>query len=78
MMYAEFTELITGGMQQGTSRKIVINLEKIISFRAVSNTFDGAVLETRHGDIHVEETYDQVKAVFNSKNGVPPALIPVK
>ena len=30
MMYAEFTELITGGIQQGSERKLVINLDKVI------------------------------------------------
>jgi len=52
-----------------------MNLEKVISFRAEQ---DGTMLETRRGDFYVEETYDQIKRVFNSKNGVPPALIPVR
>ena len=75
MMYAEFTEVIRGGIEQGKKRKIVMNLEKVLSFRAEQ---DGTMLETRRGDYYVEETYDQLKALFNSKNGVPPALIPVK
>ena len=66
MMFAEFTELIIGGIQQGTTRKIVVNLEKVISFRAGPHN-SGAVLETRRGDIHVEEKYDQVKELFNTK-----------
>ena len=75
MMYAEFTEVIRGGIEKGKKRKIVMNLEKVLSFRAEQ---DGTMLETRRGDYYVEETYDQIKRVFNSKNGVPPALIPVK
>jgi hypothetical protein len=63
MMHAEFTELIIGGIQQGTTRKIVVNLEKVISFRAGPHN-SGAVLETRRGDIHVEEKYDQVKKLL--------------
>ena len=74
MMYAEFTEVIRGGIEQGKKRKIVMNLEKVLSFRAEQ---DGTMLETRRGDYYVEETYDQFKALFNSKHGVPPALIPV-
>ena len=76
-MYAEFTELITGGIQQGTTRKIVVNLEKIITFRAVAHN-GGTVLETRRDNIHVEETYDELKALFNTKNGIAPVLLPVK
>ena len=76
MMYAEFTELITGGIQQGVTRKIVVNLEKVITFKAVPHD-GGAVLETRRGDIHVQEKYDQVKALFNTKNGIAPVLLPV-
>ena len=76
MMYAEFTELITGGIQQGVTRKIVVNLEKVITFKAVPHD-GGAVLETRRGDIHVQEKYDQVKALFNNKNGIAPVLLPV-
>jgi hypothetical protein len=75
-MYAEFTELITGGIQQGATRKIVVNLEKVITFKAVPHD-GGAVLETRRGDIHVQEKYDQLKALFNSKNGIAPVLLPV-
>ena len=76
MMYAEFTELITGGIQQGATRKIVVNLEKILTFRAVPHG-GGTVLETRRDDIHVTEKYDQVKELFNSKNGIAPVLLPV-
>tara|TARA_R110000824_G_scaffold32177_2_gene104104 strand:- start:744 stop:974 length:231 start_codon:yes stop_codon:yes gene_type:complete len=75
-MYAEFTELITGGIQQGATRKIVINLDKVLTFRAVPHG-GGTVLETRRDDIHVTEKYDQVKALFNSKNGIAPVLLPV-
>lgn len=75
-MYAEFTELITGGIQQGATRKIVVNLDKILTFRAVPHG-GGTVLETRRDDIHVTEKYEQVKELFNSKNGIPPVLIPV-
>ena len=63
MMYAEFTELITGGIQQGATRKIVINLDKVLTFRAVPHG-GGTVLETRRDDIHVTEKYDQVKALW--------------
>jgi hypothetical protein len=76
MMYAEFTELITGGIQQGATRKIVVNLEKILTFRAVPHG-GGTVLETRRDDIHVIEKYEQVKELFNSKNGIAPVLLPV-
>mgnify|MGYP003680576822 FL=1 len=75
-MYAEFTELITGGIQQGETRKIVVNLEKILTFRAVPHG-GGTVLETRRDDIHVIEKYEQVKELFNSKNGIAPVLLPV-
>ena len=75
-MYAEFTELITGGIQQGATRKIVINLDKVLTFRAVPHD-GGTVLETRRDAIHVTEKYDQVKALFNSKNGISPVLLPV-
>jgi len=75
-MYAEFTELITGGIQQGATRKIVVNLEKILTFRAVPHG-GGTVLETRRDDIHVIEKYEQVKELFNSKNGIAPVLLPI-
>ena len=75
MMYAEFTEVIRGGIEQGKTRKIVMNLDKVISFRASDY---GAVLETRQGDFYVEETYDQVKKLFNNKNGIAPVLLPVQ
>ena len=75
-MYAEFTELITGGIQQGATRKIVVNLEKILTFRAVPHG-GGTVLETRRDDIHVIEKYEEVKELFNNKNGISPVLIPV-
>ena len=75
-MYAEFTELITGGIQQGATRKIVVNLEKILTFRAVPHG-GGTVLETRRDDIHVIEKYEQVKELFNTKNGIAPVLLPV-
>jgi len=74
MMYAEFTEVIIGGIQQGQKRKIVLNLEKVITFRAVPHD-GGTVLETRRGDIHVETKYDQVKNLFNNKNGIAPVLL---
>ena len=74
MMYAEFTEVIRGGIEAGTTRKVVVNLDKVISFR----TSDcGSVLETRRGDFYIEETYDQVKKLFNNKNGIAPVLLPV-
>ena len=75
MMYAEFTEVIRGGIEQGKKRKIVMNLEKVLSFRAEQG---GTMLETRRGDYYVEETYDQVKKLFNNKNGVAPVLMPVE
>jgi len=73
-MYAEFTEVIRGGIEAGTTRKVVVNLDKIISFRSSDH---GSILETRRGDFYVEETYDQVKNIFNTKNGVAPVLMPV-
>jgi hypothetical protein len=75
MMFAQFTELIIGGIQQGTKRLIVVNLQRIITFREGPHD-SGCILETRRGDIHVEETYDQLKTLFNTKNGLPPVLIP--
>ena len=75
MMFAQFTELIIGGIQQGTKRSIVVNLQRIITFREGPHD-SGCILETRRGDIHVEETYDQLKTLFNTKNGLPPVLIP--
>ena len=75
-MYAEFTELITGGIQQGATRKIVVNLEKILTFRAVPHG-GGTVLETRRDDIHVIEKYEEVKELFNTKNGLAPVLLPI-
>ena len=77
MMFAEFTELIIGGIQQGTTRKIVVNLDRIITFREGPHD-SGCVLETRRGDIHVQQTYDQVKTLFNSKIGLPPVLMPTE
>ena len=75
-MYAEFSELITGGIQQGQRRKVVVNLEKVITFKAVAHD-GGTVLQTRLGDLHVEEKYDQVKTLFNTKNGISPVLLAV-
>jgi len=73
-MYAEFTEVIRGGIEQGTTRKVVVNLDKVISFR----TSDcGSVLKTRRGDFYGEETYDQLKNLFNNKYGIAPVLLPV-
>ena len=74
MMYVEFTELIIGGIQQGKERQIVVNLDRIITFREGPHD-SGCVLETRRRDIHVQQTYDQVKALFNSKNGMSPVLM---
>jgi len=75
MMYAEFTEVIRGGIEQGTKRKVVINLDKVISFR-VSDY--GSVIETRRGDFYVEQTYEQLKKLFNNKNGIAPVLLPAE
>ena len=75
MMYVEFTELIVSGIQQGKTRRIVINLSEVISFREGPHN-SGCVLDTRGGDVHVEETYNQVKELFNNKNGVTPVLMP--
>ena len=76
-MYAEFTEVIRSGIEVGHSRKVVINLDKVISFRAGTASDIGGVIETRRGDFYVQETYDQLKNLFNSKNGIAPVLIPV-
>ena len=75
MMYVEFTEVIRGGIEQGTTRKVVINLDKVISFRASDY---GSVIETRRGDFYIEETYGQLKKLFNNKNGIAPVLMPVE
>ena len=75
MMYAEFTEVIRGGIEQGTTRNVVVNLDKVISFRASDY---GSVLETRRGNFYVEETYAQLKNLFNNKNGIAPVLLPVQ
>ena len=75
MMYVEFTELIVGGIQQGKTRNIVINLTEVISFREGPHN-SGCILNTRQGDVHIEETYNQVKELFNNKNGMSPVLMP--
>ena len=75
MMYVEFTELIIGGIQQGKIRRIVINLSEVISFREGPHD-SGCVLNTRSGDVHVKEKYNQVKELFNNKNGTSPVLMP--
>ena len=75
MMYVEFTELIVGGIQQGKTRRIVINLAEVISFREGPHN-SGCILNTRQGDVHIEETYNQVKELFNNKNGIAPVLMP--
>ena len=75
MMFAEFTELIIGGIQQGQQRQIVVNLDRILTFREGPHN-SGCVLATRRGEIHVEETYNQVKELFNNKNGMSPVLMP--
>jgi hypothetical protein len=49
-MYAEFTEIIVGGIQQGTKRKIVVNLAEVISFREGPHN-SGCILDTRRGDV---------------------------
>jgi hypothetical protein len=77
MMYVEFTELIVNGIQQGKTRRIVINLGEVISFREGPHN-SGCVLDTRRGDVHVKETYNQVKELFNNKNGVAPVLMPIE
>ena len=75
MMYVEFTELIVSGIQQGKTRRIVINLSEVISFREGPHD-SGCVLDTRRGDVHVQERYDQVKELFNNKTGMSPVLMP--
>ena len=75
MMFAEFTELIIGGIQQGQKRQIVVNLERVITFREGPHN-SGCVLATRRGEIHVDQTYDEVKTLFNGKNGISPVLMP--
>ena len=74
MMFAEFTELIIGGIQQGQQRQIVVNLDRILTFREGPHN-SGCVLATRRGEIHVQQTYDQVKTLFNNKTGMPPVLM---
>ena len=75
MMYVEFTELIVGGIQQGKTRRIVINLSEVISFREGPHD-SGCILHTRSGEVHIEERYNQVKELFNNKNGISPVLMP--
>ena len=77
MMYVEFTELIVGGIQQGKTRKIVINLSEVTSFREGPHN-SGCILDIRRGDVHIEETYNQVKELFNNKNGVAPVLMSIE
>tara|TARA_R100000008_G_scaffold24500_1_gene13216 strand:- start:1792 stop:2058 length:267 start_codon:yes stop_codon:yes gene_type:complete len=74
-MFVEFIEIITGGIQVGTKRPIVINLDKVITFRGVDKSNGGTKLETRRGDVYVDTSYDEVKKLFNTRNGVPPVLV---
>lgn len=64
-MYIEFTEIQTGGIGAGTKRKIVLNLNKVISFRSVPKDGGGTIFETRRGDIQVTTTYSEVLSMMN-------------
>jgi hypothetical protein len=74
-MFIEFIEIITGGIQAGTKRPVVINLDKVITFRGVDKSNGGTKLETRRGDVYVETSYNEVKELFNTRNGVSPVLV---
>ena len=67
-MFIEFTEIMTGGLGAGSEREIVLNLDKVISFREVSKNTGGTVFETRRGDIQVTTPYSEVTDLINCKS----------
>ena len=69
-MFIEFTEIITGGLGTGSKREIVLNLNKVISFREVSKSGGGTVFETRRGDVQVTTPYDDVRKLLNLSRSV--------
>ena len=64
-MFIEFTEIITGGLGTGSKREIVLNLNKVISFREVSKSGGGTIFETRRGDVQVTTPYSEVLSMMN-------------
>jgi hypothetical protein len=70
-MFIEFTEIITGGLGTGSKRDIVLNLNKVISFREVSKTGGGTVFQTRRGDIQVTTPYKEVRKLLNCNSYIP-------
>ena len=64
-MFIEFTEIITGGLGTGSKREIVLNLNKVISFREVSKSGGGTIFETRRGDVQVTTPYREVLSMMN-------------
>lgn len=69
-MFIEFTEIQTGGIGAGSKRDIVLNLNKVISFREVSKNSDGTIFETRRGDIQVTTPYKEVRELLNLSQSV--------
>ena len=64
-MFIQFTEIITGGLGTGSKREIVLNLNKVISFREVSKSGGGTIFETRRGDVQVTTLYREVLSMMN-------------
>ena len=64
-MFIQFTEIITGGLGTGSKREIVLNLNKVISFREVSKSGGGTIFETRRGDVQVTTPYSEVLSMMN-------------
>ena len=64
-MFIQFTEIITGGLGTGSKREIVLNLNKVISFREVSKSGGGTIFETRRGDVQVTTPYREVLSMMN-------------
>jgi len=64
-MFIQFTEIITGGLGTGSKREIVLNLNKVISFREVSKSGGGTIFETRRGDVQVTTPDREVLSMMN-------------
>ena len=69
-MFIEFTEIQSDGLGAGSKREIVLNLNKVISFREVSKSGDGTVFETRRGDVQVTTPYKEVRELLNLSRSV--------
>ena len=67
-MFIKFTEIQSGGIGAGTKREIVLNLDKVISFREVSKSGGGTIFETRRGDIQVTSSYSEVTELINCRS----------